>query len=53
MASWQPRDETASLPQLDIMAVYDLTGLLDGILTIAVFDIFNAPNVTVVGKCLR
>jgi hypothetical protein len=48
-ASWQPRDKTASLPQLDIVAVHDPVCLLDGILIITVFDIFGAPNVTVVG----
>jgi hypothetical protein len=46
--SWQSRDETASLPQLHIVTVYDPMCLLDGILIITVFDIFSAPNATVV-----
>ena len=44
----KPPDKTASLPQLDIVPVNDSARLLDGILIITVFDIFSAPNATVV-----
>ena len=47
-ASWQPRDKTASLPQLDIVAVYDPACLLDGFLIVTVFNVFRAPSATVV-----
>jgi hypothetical protein len=42
----QARDKTAPLPQFDIVAVYGLLCLLDGLLIISAFDIFGMYKLT-------